>query len=483
MFPWLPLVLVFAGAVISPLGAQDESEPAPARRLPDRPDPREIPLPRIVTAFPSMPGVDQLPVRKEMPDALTMNDGTQVTTVAQFKQRQEEIRQTLEYYYVGHMPPPPGNVKGVETRSELVMGGKVRYRLVHLTFGPGEKLSLDVGILTPVGIAPMPVVIRPDAPEPPGGPRLPRLARGPTANTGTDILLPPEIALVDRVPGSRGPGAAGAGFGRQATAESLAESAAIALNHGYAYVTFNYNDCGEDTTLRLPDGSFAFRSTRFFPAYPGYDWALLGSWAWGTMRVVDYLQTDPSIDKTKIIVTGRSRIGKAALVSGAFDPRIAMVAPGASSGLGTPAYRFSGGATATQPSRGGKEGMTMLVMKYANWFSPNLHEFWGQPDKLPFDAHWFAALTAPRPFLMLEGTHDPNVVHNGVKQTWLAAQSSYALFGATAKLGVYWADRPHGFGDTDWDGLLAFADKHLLGKPVSRAFDLFPADTEATANQ
>ena len=69
-------------------------------------------------------------------------------------------------------------------------------------------------------------------------------------------------------------------------------------------------------------------------------------------------------------------------------------------------------------------------------------------------------------------------------QTFLAAQSSYAIFGAdaVAKLGVYWADRPHGFGDTDWDGLLAFADKHLLGKRVSRAFDLFPADTEATAN-
>jgi hypothetical protein len=232
----------------------------------------------------------------------------------------------------------------------------------------------------------------------------------------------------------------------------------------------------------MPDGSFAFRTTRFFPAYPGYDWGIIGGWVWGTMRVVDYLQNDPLVDKGKIIITGTSRIGKAAMISGAFDDRIAMVAPGASSGGGTPAYRHSGGATTKQPSRGGKEGLTLMIMKYGNQFSPNLHQFWGQPDKLPYDAHFFLALTAPRPFIMLEGTKDQNVVHNGIKQTWLAAQSSYALLGASDKLGVWWSDRPHGFGDTDWDGLLSFADKNLLGKRVSRAFDLFPADTDATAN-
>jgi len=118
------------------------------------------------------------------------------------------------------------------------------------------------------------------------------------------------------------------------------------------------------------------------------------------------------------------------------------------------------------------------VRKYPNWFSPHLHEFWGQVDKLPYDAHWFTALTAPRPWIALEGTHDVNVVHNGVKQTWLHSLPVYTFFGAEDKVGVYWADRPHGFGDTDWDGLLAFADKHLLGKRVTRAFDLFPATDE-----
>jgi len=226
--------------------------------------------------------------------------------------------------------------------------------------------------------------------------------------------------------------------------------------------------------LRNSDGSWAFRNTRFFPAYPNYDWGLLRAWAWGASRVVDYLETDPAIDKNKLIITGVSRTGKAALVAGAFDDRIAMVAPGASSGGGTPAYRFSGAG------RGGKEGLDEMVKKYPNWFSPNLHQFWGQQDKLPFDEHWFLALVAPRPFIALEGAQDQNVVVNGVRQSYLAALPAYQFFGVPDRLGVSWANRPHGSVQGDWDALIAFADKNLLGMKVDGwAFDKFPDDGAA----
>ncbi len=257
------------------------------------------------------------------------------------------------------------------------------------------------------------------------------------------------------------------------TAEQIAETNP-ALAHRFAFVTFNNNDCGEDTTLRLPDGSWAYRTTRFFPAYPNYDWGLLRAWAWGASRIVDYLATDPSIDKSKLIITGVSRTGKAALIAGAFDDRWAMVAPVASSGGGTPAYRYSGSV----PDRGGKEGLTEMVRKYPNWFSPNLHQFWGQPDKLPFDEHWFIALVAPRPLISLEGDHDQNVNLNGVYQSLLAARPAYAFFHASDKLGVSFANRPHGMVQGDWDALLAFADKFLLGKPVDRTFDQYPPGVE-----
>jgi hypothetical protein len=430
-----------------------------------QPDPREIPVPPIQTSMGTLPGPSELPIRKDMPDVMVASDGTPVTTVEQWNKRREEMRRILDYYAVGLAPPPPGNVKGREVASQLVLDGTVKYRLVHLTFGPQESLSLDIGIFTPAKGGPFPALIMPGG-TPPGATPLPRLPQStgkgrnapPVAGPGTQSLSSPSPRGLVRGGGFSGP-----------SAEWIASSNP-ALAHGFAYVTFDYCDCGEDTTLRTADGGWAFRGTRFYPAYPGYDWGLLRGWAWGISRVVDYLETDPSIDKTKLIVSGVSRIGKAALVAGAFDDRLAMVAPVASSGGGTPAYRFSG------EGRGGKEGLGEMMKKYPNWFSPHLYEFRGQVDKLPFDAHWFIALVAPRPFIALEGIRDQNVVINAVRQSWLGARPAYALFGATDRLGVNWADRRHGMVQGDWDAMLDFADKFLLGRHVDRRFDQFPPE-------
>jgi hypothetical protein len=99
-----------------------------------------------------------------------------------------------------------------------------------------------------------------------------------------------------------------------------------------------------------------------------------------------------------LIITGASRLGKSAMVAAAMDERIAMAAPVVTGGGGIGAYRFCGPRNS--------ETLTMMVRKYPNWFSPNLHEFWGQPEKLPFDQHWFLAACAPRPFIALEGMTD-----------------------------------------------------------------------------
>jgi hypothetical protein len=465
-------IIVLTGAI----SAQTQS-----KTVPDRPNPGEIPLPVIHTSMKPMPGVDQLPSHPGMPDVLVMNNGQPVKTLKQWHERREEMKRTLEYYAVGQAPPPPGNVKGHEVSSQLLAGGKVRYRLVHLTFGPNESLSLDIGIFTPATGGPVPAVISPSG-TPPGATALPRLTQGANQGKGQDALLvtgpmtapetrePPLGAREGETPAPRrGP------FGPRTAEEIATTNPAIA--HGFAFVTFNNNDCGEDTTLRLPDGSWAYRTTRFYPAYPNYDWGLLQSWAWGVSRIVDYLETDPSIDKTKLIVTGVSRTGKSALIAGAFDNRIAMTAPVASSGGGTPAYRFSGAG------RGGKEGLSEMVQKYPNWFSPHLHEFWGQQDKLPFDEHWFIALVAARPFISLEGTRDQNVNINGVYQSFLAAKPVYAFLHAEDHLGMSFADRPHGMVQGDWDAMLAFADKFLLNKSVNRTFDEFPPELLKSPSQ
>jgi hypothetical protein len=284
------------------------------------PDPREIPVPRIQTATGTLPGVNELPVRREMPDVIVMNDGTKVTTRRQWQKRREEMKRILAYYAIGQMPPPPGNVRGREVKSETVLDGRVRYRLVHLTFGAAERLALDIGIFTPVEGGPFPAIILQSGP-PPGANALPHLPPGPNQGRGEDVLL-----LVGPAPAVEAPASSAArnalrgGFGAPATAQSTASQHADVFRRGYALVVFNPNDCAEDTTLRNLDGSWAFRNTRFYPAYPGYDWGILAGWAWGASRVADYLETDPGIDRAKLIITGASRNGKAAMIRSGVGP-------------------------------------------------------------------------------------------------------------------------------------------------------------------
>jgi hypothetical protein len=507
LYGFLALVSFAAAGLMLSGQAPQPAEPEVRAPILPRPDPKELPLPIIKTSMKAMPGVDQLPNRPEMPNVMTLNNGQKVKTPKQWEQRRKEMTETLEYYAVGQAPPPPGNVKGKEISSEMLLDGKVKYRLVHLTFGPNESLSLDIGIFTPVGNDHAPTLISPSG-TPPGATALPRLASGVNQGRNEDVLLvtgpaapgtggfggprpggaagpggprpsAPDGAGGAPVAGMGGPagpaaaGAAGAprrgGSGAPRTAAQIAATNQ-AIQHGYAFITFNNGDCGEDTTLRNADGSWAYRTTRFFPAYPNYDWGLLRAWAWGVSRIVDYVQTDPSIDRTKLIVTGVSRTGKSALIAGAFDDRIAVVAPVASSGGGTPAYRYSGSV----PDRGGKEGLTEMVRKYPNWYSDHLHQFWGQPDKLPFDEHWFIALCAPRPFISLEGDHDQNVNQNGVYHSIVAAKPAYDFFHDPDRIGISFADRPHGMVQGDWDALLAFADKFLLDKPTTLTFDKYP---------
>jgi len=235
------------------------------------------------TSSPSI-NVKDLPAIDEMPDPLVMKDGKPVTTLEQWRLRRREMIRILEDYEYGHMPPPPGNVKAtVKTPAGRITVSSTLdadYRMLHLTFGPEEKLGFDIGIFTPA-----------DAVK-----RFPAL-----------------IYLGYSTPNKSSLGAASA-----------------ALSRGYAVVTMNYSQLGADATN--------WHSTAFFPSYPEYDWRDFSAWAWGISRAVDYLLTDSLIDREKIMATGVSRCGQPVLLAGAVDERIALSAPVA----GGMALRFSG---------------------------------------------------------------------------------------------------------------------------------------------
>jgi hypothetical protein len=147
-----------------------------------------------------------------------------------------------------------------------------------------------------------------------------------------------------------------------------------------------------------------------------------------------------------------------------------MGAPVVTGEGGIGAYRFAG------PRK--SETLDIMQKKYPNWFSPNLHEFWSQREKLPFDEHWFLALAAPRPFIALEGITDTISLPDAVRHSFIEAQPAYALFGATDRLGVNYANHGHAFTAEDWTAMMDFFGEYFSGQPTERTFTRFPTEKE-----
>jgi hypothetical protein len=389
----------------------------------------------------TLPAVKDLPLQAAMPDPLMGADGHKITTKEQWQQRREKIKQVLEFYALGHRPPPPGNVVGHELQSAGLMNGTVTYRLVHLAFGPGEKLGFDVAVFIPADTEKFkfPTIVQPSFFLTPG-------------------VTPPKSGELPAKAGT--PARRAARVPVAVTPEDAAKQYAEPLRRGYAIVTFYYQQCGADK----PDS----RSTGFFPTYPDYDWGDLAAWSWGMSRCVDYLQTQSFADKSKLIALGHSRLGKTALVAGAFDERFALTAPAGSGCGGAAAYRFNG------KGRGGREGLEDAVKNAPQWFGPRMHEFAGQVEKLPFDQHWLMALIAPRLCIAADGLDDKATNNNALVQCYLAARPVYEFLGVPDHLGINFRPGPHKLAPEDWTAILDFSDKYLRKKDITRRFDQLP---------
>jgi hypothetical protein len=181
---------------------------------------------------------------------------------------------------------------------------------------------------------------------------------------------------------------------------------------------------------------------------------------------VDYLVTDSTIDKEKIMVTGVSRCGQPALLVGAFDERIALAAPVA----GGMALRFSG----KEMGGGNGQGITEVVDQGTYWFGPRFEEFRNLTPKLPCDQHWLVALTAPRLSIMCNSYADQYGRAYAAVQTYVYAKPVYTFLKADENVGLNFREGTHGMTAEDWSALMDFADQKLLKKAGTRKFDVIP---------
>lgn len=346
------------------------------------------------------PPANALPAIPELPDPFLMMSGKRVSTLAEWRLRRDELKEPFLYYEYGHFPPAPGNIVATDTTSVSALGGTAIDKRMRLTMGPDHKVIFTLRLLIPTGKpGPFPILVKNDY----------------------DVALMP-------IPQE-------------------------AINRGYIIAEFKREEIALDSDNR---------NVGVYPLYPDYDWGTIAAWAWGHMRVVDYLLTLNNVDKTRIGVTGHSRGGKAALLAGAMDERIALTAPNGSGAGGCGTFRFQGP---------GAEALGDIMKNFPFWFHPNLKTFKGIETSLPFDQHELKALVAPRALICTDALSDPWANPQGDQRSHLAAKEVYKFLGVPEKIGIHFRPGTHDQTEDDWRTLLDFADWQFFGKQSARSFD------------
>jgi peptidoglycan/xylan/chitin deacetylase (PgdA/CDA1 family) len=126
------------------------------------------------------------------------------------------------------------------------------------------------------------------------------------------------------------------------------------------------------------------------------DWGTLRAWAWGASRAIDYFETDKAVNAKQIGIEGLSRYGKAAIVTMAYEPRLAIAFVGSSGAGGTKILR----------RLFGEQVENLASSAEYHWFAGNFIKYAGPltPNDLPVDAHELIALCAPRPVFISSGS-------------------------------------------------------------------------------
>ena len=235
--------------------------------------------------------------------------------------------------------------------------------------------------------------------------------------------------------------------------------------HGYVCLTIDTLQLGEipgdhHGTYRL--GQWWWNSRGYTPA---------GVEAWNSIRALDYLETRPEVDRSRLGMTGRSGGGSYTWTTAALDERVKVAAPVA----GITDLR-------NQVCDGAVEGHCdcMFFMNTYRWDFPLV-----------------AALIAPRPLLIVNTDADSIFPLDGVNRLFTKTRRLYELHRAYDQLGLVIGPGGHSDSQNIQVPVLRWFNRHLKGadplitdaaeKPFSppqlRVFDQLPADQRNTNAQ
>ena len=399
-----------------------------------------------LSAADSVPEAAKSQAQSKWPDPLVSSNGAAVTTKKLWvNSRRPELKEMFQHYMYGTMPAAPAKiVSTLEREDKTFFDGKATLKEVTIAFGPANAPRIHLLMVVPnERRKPAPVFLGLN------------FCGNHTVVTDTKVALPAGW-MPKSCAGCTNNQATEAGRGTQVDVWALEQS----IDRGYAVATFYNGDIEPDE----PDAPTGIRQI-YSQAKPSTDWGAIAAWAWGLSRAVDHLITDKSIDAKRIAVVGHSRMGKAAMLAGAFDERIALAIP------------LQAGCGGTSPSRG-KIGESVKAINdhFPHWFNAEFKKFNEQPDRLPFDQNCLIALMAPRPVLLANATEDKWANPEGQFQMLQAAEPVYRLLKAgqldakqmpetgklvDSKLGYYIRPGKHSMTKGDWKVFLDFADRQM----------------------
>jgi endo-1,4-beta-xylanase len=375
-----------------------------------------------------------------LPDPFAFVNGNKVRSMDEWISRKKEIRDLAQYYEYGYMPEAPEAVEASVNDTSVTISVKDK----------GKSASFNAQLSVPTveqcgKLGPYPIIVSIDF----------------WASQGN----------------------------------------AIFLKAGYAVLSIAYSSVASDDDKH---------TGAFFALYPydvvkGKDVGVLLAWAWGASRAIDALQymakNDAAFanafDLSKLVVTGFSRCGKAALVAGFLDERFGVVNPGASGSGGAAPYRYVSfnNRPYRKPPYGNQyewgispgcevlgdhvryqgHNSNEMLARFLNQdriYKTNMH---GYGERLPFDHHEIIAAIAPRAVIITAAVEDYANNAEGDSIGLEGARPVYRFFGAEQNLALNLRMKSegnarmnaHSVDNTQLQNLVAFANMVFYGISLS----------------
>ena len=193
------------------------------------------------------------------------------------------------------------------------------------------------------------------------------------------------------------------------------------------YVVFTYDMVGYNDTRQAPHGFGGAREAL-------WGFGVLGLQLWDSIRAVDFLTSLSDVDPARLAATGASGGGTQTFLLAAVDDRIRFSAP---------VNMVSGIMQGGSPC----ENAPLLRIDTSNVE--------------------IAALTAPRPMLMVSASGD--WTHNTPTEEFPEVQSIYRLLDAESQVESVQFDSPHNYHQGSREAVYRFFGKKILGDRRSEA--------------